>query len=119
MGFLDDAKTTGVCLDTAHVFEAGYDIKSKEGLEKTLKAFDKLLGLGLIKVVHFNDSLSPFASRVDRHQHIGKGYLGLEAMRRIINHPSLKDAAFIMETPKKTESDDRRNLAVVKRLIKS
>jgi deoxyribonuclease-4 len=108
----------GVCLDTAHTFEAGYDIKSPAGLEKTLQSFDGLLGLGLIKVVHFNDSLSPLASHVDRHHHIGKGMIGLGAMGRIINHPKLKNCAFIMETPKKTDKDDLMNLATVKRMRK-
>lgn len=108
----------GACLDTAHIFEAGYNIKTKDGLERTLKEFDKLLGLDLIKAVHFNDSLSPFNSHVDRHQHIGKGYIGLEALARVINHPGLKDAAFIMETPKKTDKDDKRNIAQAKRICK-
>jgi len=113
-----DPSRLGVCLDTAHTFEAGYDIKTKKGLEDTLKKFDKLLGLKLIKVVHFNDSLSPEGSRVDRHQHIGKGNIGLEAMARVINHPGLKDAAFIMETPKESDKDDKRNIATVKRMCK-
>ncbi|MDD5136800.1 MAG: deoxyribonuclease IV, partial [Candidatus Omnitrophica bacterium] len=108
----------GVCLDTAHTFEAGYDIKSKAGLEETLKSFDKLLGLERIKVVHFNDSLSPFDSHVDRHQHIGKGSIGAEALGRIIRQPALKDAAFIMETPKESDKDDKRNLAIAKKLSK-
>lgn len=115
---LHSPKNIGVCLDTAHTFESGYDIKSKEGLENTLKEFDRLLGVKLIKVIHFNDSLSPFNSHVDRHQHIGKGKIGLEAMARIINHPKLKDAAFIMETPKKTGKDDRINMATARRLAK-
>jgi len=110
--------SVAVCLDTAHTFEAGYDLKSKAGLCDTLKKFDDLLGLDLIKVVHFNDSLSPLGSHVDRHQHIGKGKIGLEAMARIINHPSLKNAAFIMETPKESDKDDKRNLATTKKLIK-
>jgi deoxyribonuclease-4 len=115
---LDHPERAGVCLDTAHTFESGYDIKTKAGLEKTLKNFDKLIGLDKIKVVHFNDSLSEMGSHVDRHQHIGKGNIGLAAMKRIINHPGLKDAAFILETPKKTDRDDKRNIAVVKRLYK-
>jgi len=109
----------GVCLDTAHAFEAGYDIRSKEGLQDTLKEFDRLLGLDRIKTVHFNDSLSPHGSHVDRHQHIGKGKIGLEAMARIINNPRLKNAAFIMETPKKTDKDDKMNMSIAKRLIKN
>jgi deoxyribonuclease-4 len=108
----------GICLDTAHTFESGYDIKSKPGLEKTLKDFDRSLGFDLIKVIHFNDSLSAAGSHVDRHQHIGKGEIGLEAMARIINHPAFKAAAFIMETPKKTDKDDKMNMALAKRICK-
>ena len=92
-------------------------MEKKEGLEKTLEEFDRLVGVGRIKVVHFNDSLSPFNSHVDRHEHLGKGKIGLKAMKRIINHPALRKAAFIMETPKKTDKDDKRNIAVAKRLI--
>jgi len=108
----------GVCLDTSHTFASGYDIKSPAGLVKTLQNFDKLLGLDRIRVVHFNDSLVPFDSHVDRHQHIGKGEIGLQAMKRIINHPKLKNAAFIMETPKNTEKDDKMNMAAAKRMCK-
>lgn len=115
---VSNAKNVGVCLDTAHTFEAGYDIKTKKGLEETLKRFNRVVGADLIKVVHFNDSLSPLGSRVDRHQHIGKGNIGLEAMARIINHPKLKNCAFIMETPKESDKDDKRNLAMAKRLSK-
>ncbi|MDP2913699.1 MAG: deoxyribonuclease IV [Candidatus Omnitrophota bacterium] len=115
---LDGASGVGVCLDTAHTFEAGYDIKTRNGLENTLKEFDRLIGLNLIKVVHFNDSMSGFGSHVDRHQHIGKGEIGLEALGRIINHPKLKDAAFIMETPKDSEKDDLRNLAASRKMCK-
>jgi len=109
----------GVSLDTAHTFESGYDIKTKAGLEKTLKKFDKLIGLDKIKVVHFNDSISGFGSHVDRHQDIGKGNIGPAAMKRIINHKGLRGAAFILETPKNTDKDDKRNLAVVKKMLKA
>ena len=115
---LDHPEKVGVCLDTAHTFESGYDIKTKSGIDKTMKGFDRLVGLEKIKVVHFNDSLSEFGSHVDRHQHIGKGNIGLAAMKRIINHPGLRAAAFIMETPKKSDRDDRRNLAVTRKMIK-
>jgi len=114
----DDPEKIGVCLDTAHTFAAGYDIKSKAGLEATLKNFDKLLGLSRVKVVHFNDSLSMFDSHVDRHQHIGKGKIGLEALGRIIRHPRLRGAAFIMETPKESDKDDKRNIAIAKKLCR-
>jgi len=115
---LDHPERVGACLDTAHTFESGYDIRTKQGLEETLKKFDKLIGLDKIRVVHFNDSLSDFGSNVDRHQHIGKGNIGLAAMKRIINHPGLIGAAFILETPKNTDRDDKRNLATVRKLIK-
>jgi deoxyribonuclease-4 len=108
----------GICLDTAHVFEAGYDIRTAGGLEDTLKQFDKLIGLGRIKVVHFNDSVTPLGSRADRHEHIGKGKIGLAALARVINHPKLQGAAFIMETPKESDKDDTMNLKVARKIYK-
>jgi deoxyribonuclease-4 len=118
MDGLSDDKNVGVCLDTAHIFESGYDIKTKKGLEKTLKEFDRLVGTDRIRVVHFNDSLSEIGSNVDRHQHIGEGNIGPEAMKRIINHPKLKKAAFILETPKESEKDDKRNLRLARIMAK-
>jgi deoxyribonuclease-4 len=108
----------GVCLDTAHTFEAGYDIRSAEGLERTLHQIDDTFGLGRIFVIHVNDSKTPLGSRVDRHEHVGKGRIGLEAFRRILNHPRLSAAgpqglpgrAFILETPIDRPGDDRRNV---------
>ncbi|MBU0605316.1 MAG: deoxyribonuclease IV [Candidatus Omnitrophica bacterium] len=118
MDNLDNAENIGVCLDTAHTFEAGYDIRTRAGLDSTLKTFDSLIGLKRIKVVHFNDSLSLLGSHVDRHQHIGKGNIGLSGLKRIINHPKLKDAAFIMETPKNTEKDDQMNMRLAQKMLK-
>jgi deoxyribonuclease-4 len=111
-------KNLDVCLDTAHTFEAGYDIRTAIGFKKTFADFDKLIGLERIKVVHFNDSLSLIGSHVDRHQHLGKGEIGAEALTRIINHPGLKDAAFIMETPKESDKDDKRNIAIARKMYK-
>ena len=115
---ISDAGNVGVCLDTAHTFEAGYRVDTKAGLDKALKEFDRFVGTERIKVVHFNDSLSSAGSHVDRHQHIGKGNIGLEGMKRIINHPKLHNAAFILETPKVSDRDDKRNLAVARKLAK-
>ena len=92
--------------------------KTKIGFQKTFSKFDKLIGLDRIKVVHFNDSLSSLGSHVDRHQHLGKGEIGLEALGRIINHSGLKNAAFIMETPKESDKDDKRNIAIAKKMIR-
>lgn len=118
LGGLDDAGNVGVCLDTAHTFAAGYDIRTKAGLDSTLKELDRLVGLNRVKVVHFNDSLSELGSRVDRHQHVGKGKIGFGAMKRIINSPKLKDAAFIMETPKYTDKDEKMNMATARKMVK-
>jgi len=105
----------GMCLDTAHAFQAGYPIHTKEGLEETLDEFDRLIGLSRLCLLHLNDSKTPFASRNDRHWHIGKGEMGMEAFERIINHPRLKHLPAIMETPT-AEKDNLKNMATVKRL---
>ena len=107
----------GICLDTAHLFAAGYAIHTAEGLEQTLASFDRAVGLEHLKLIHLNDSKVPFNSRVDRHWHIGEGHIGLEAFRRIINHPTLADVPFILETPKTTDADDPRNLKTVRCLV--
>ena len=109
----------GICLDTAHLFAAGHPIHTPEGLEDVLASFDCVVGLAHLKLMHLNDSKVPFASRVDRHWHIGQGHIGLEAFRRLVNHPVLRDVPFILETPKKTDVEDRRNLATVRALVKS
>lgn len=87
----------GVCLDTCHVYSAGYDIVGD--LDGVLSKFDKIIGLERLKAIHLNDSKMPFASRKDRHEKIGYGTIGLEAIIRIINHPKLKKLPFILETP--------------------
>jgi len=110
-----DRETIGVCLDTAHAFQAGYPIHTKEGLEETLDEFDRSIGLNRLCLLHLNDSRTPFASRNDRHWHIGKGEMGMEAFERIINHPRLKRLPAIMETPT-AQKDNLKNMATVKRL---
>jgi deoxyribonuclease-4 len=106
----------GVCIDTAHTFAAGWDIRSASGLDGTLRDIDRLIGLGRVFVVHVNDSKTAHGSRVDRHQHIGKGMIGLEAFGRILNHPLLAKCAFILETPIDKPGDDRRNVATLWKL---
>ncbi len=91
----------GVCLDTCHVYSAGYDIVND--LDGVLTEFDRVIGLDRLKSVHLNGSLTPFASNKDRHAKIGEGSLGLEAIIRIINHPQLKNLPFILETPNDNE----------------
>jgi deoxyribonuclease-4 len=106
----------GVCIDTAHTFAAGWDIRTAAGLEKTLQAINSTVGLDRVRVLHVNDSKTHLGSRVDRHEHIGKGKIGLEAFDRILNHPLLAGRAFILETPIDKPGDDRRNVAVLWKL---
>lgn len=87
----------GVCLDTCHIFDAGYDIVNS--LDEVLTSFDKLIGLGRLKAIHLNDSLNILGSRKDRHACIGAGNIGLEALTSVINHPVLKNLPFYLETP--------------------
>lgn len=106
----------GLCLDTAHAYLAGYDISTKEGLQDLLDEIDKLVGIRLIKLIHLNDAKGALGSGHDRHDHIGKGSIGLEGIKRVINHPKLRDLPFILETPKKSEEDDMMNLNIVRKL---
>ena len=110
-----------VCLDTAHLFAAGYDLRSEEGLAATIGQIDKTIGLDRVPVMHINDSKIPLGGRVDRHEHIGHGKIGAEAFRRILTHPRLSAAApeglagraFILETPIDDPGDDRKNVAAL------
>ena len=91
------ADKVGVCLDTCHIYSAGYDIVND--LDGVLAEFDKIIGLNRLKALHLNDSMTPFASHKDRHEKIGQGTIGEKALVRLINHPVLKDLPFILETP--------------------
>jgi len=111
----------GACLDTAHLFAAGYDIKSEGGLASTIGQIDGAIGLENVPVIHVNDSKIPLGGRVDRHEHIGKGKIGAEAFARILRHPrfgsvapeGLTGRAFVAETPIDDPGDDRRNVAAL------
>ncbi|MEO0072282.1 MAG: deoxyribonuclease IV [candidate division WOR-3 bacterium] len=107
----------GVVLDTAHIFEAGYPIHTKDGLDKTLKEFDRLIGLKKLYLLHLNDSKTDLGSRIDRHWHIGEGKIGRDGFRIIINHPLLRHLPGIMETPRKTDNDDIKNMKVIRSLV--
>ncbi len=106
----------GICIDTAHLFAAGWDIRGAEGLEATLRHIEDTVGLDRVRVVHMNDSKTALGSRVDRHEHIGKGKIGIEAFREILKHPLLAGRAFILETPIDKPGDDKRNVAALWRL---
>lgn len=93
----------GVCLDTCHIYSAGYDIR--DHLDDVLDEFDHIVGLDRLKALHLNDSMTPFASNKDRHERLGHGSIGAEAFKRIVTHPALSDKPFFLETPQKKFSD--------------
>ena len=93
-------EAVGICLDTCHVFAAGYDIRTPEGYEATLEGFQRVVGLERLRLIHVNDSKTDLGSRVDRHAHIGLGYIGLDTFRRLLQDPRLAGRPFILETPK-------------------
>jgi len=110
----------GVCLDTCHVFAAGYELRTPEGYATTMEAFDRVVGLERLKAVHLNDSKGDLGSRKDRHEHIGKGHIGLEGFRHVLNDPRLAGLPGLLETPKSDDlHEDRENLAVLRSLCET
>ena len=107
----------GFCLDTCHLLVSGYNISTEDGFKKTIAEADRILGLDHVRVIHTNDSKAPLGSHVDRHEHIGQGYIGLDGFRRILTHPKLRNKAFILETPG-DQDDEQRNLDTPKSLWK-
>jgi deoxyribonuclease-4 len=107
----------GVCLDTAHAFTAGYDIREEDGLGALIQRIQKTVGLKNLRAIHFNDSRAAYNSRVDRHWHIGEGHIGADALRRVAQHPKLKHAAFILETPYDDPRADVKNLAMLRSFV--
>jgi deoxyribonuclease-4 len=113
-----DEKYLGLCLDTAHAYGAGYDVSAEEELNAFLENIERLLGKERLCLIHANDSKTELGSRVDRHDDIGAGKIGLNGFRIIVNHPRLKTIPFILETPKKEPDEDERNLKTIRSLVK-
>ncbi len=112
-------KRLGICFDTCHAFAAGYDIRTEEEYRRTLKEFDRLIGIEKILAFHVNDSKKDLGSRLDRHYHIGKGSIGLDAFRCLVNDDRFAQIPKILETPKGVDSRrDRMNLALLRSLVK-
>jgi deoxyribonuclease-4 len=111
----------GFCLDTCHVFAAGYDLRTKKTYEQTIRAFDKVIGLKRLFIVHLNDAKRTIGTRIDRHEHIGAGTIGTEAFRLIMNDARLRAIPKILETPKKQDGIDydQRNLQRLRALVRS
>ncbi len=110
------ARRLGVCLDTCHLFAAGFELRTAEGLETTLDQFEKSLGLQMLKLLHLNDCRGTFGSHLDRHEHIGLGQIGEQGFRNILAHPALKDLPMILETPVDLRRDDSGNLRMARQL---
>ncbi|MEW6715840.1 MAG: deoxyribonuclease IV, partial [Nitrospirota bacterium] len=117
-GAAPDGLIKGICLDTCHAFAAGHDIVNAEGLSKLRDEIVKYLSPLKIKLIHLNDSKKGFSSGVDRHEHIGEGFIGIEGFKEILAFPFFKEIPLILETPKLSEEDDKKNLQKVKKILR-
>jgi deoxyribonuclease IV len=112
---VEDKKRIGVCIDTCHIFAAGYELRDKKSYNKTMKSFDDIIGFDYLKVFHVNDCKSEFGSRVDRHDHIGKGKIGLEAFSFLMNDKRFSKIPKILETPKSKDlHEDIENFRILR-----
>lgn len=121
LALLAPADRFGVCLDTCHMFAAGYDIRTPQAYRQTMEDFDRIVGLDRLHAIHLNDSVKDLGSRVDRHAHIGQGKIGLEGIAQVVNDPRLSDKPMILETPHGQtpagQDLDEINIAAVRRLL--
>jgi deoxyribonuclease IV len=116
---VDDQDHIGVCMDTCHIFSAGYPLTDPKDYKKTMKSFNDTIGLDKLKIIHMNDSKKPFGEKKDRHEHIGKGEIGIEAFRNFVNDKRLTKVPMILETPKGDDlKDDIKNLKILRGLVK-
>jgi len=115
---VDDKRRVGICIDTCHIFAAGYDIRTRDGYERTIGEVEQHAGIDNVGAFHLNDSKKPLGSRVDRHEHIGDGEIGLDAFRFLLNDERFRRIPKLLETPKKIEHEsDRRNLKTLRSLL--
>jgi deoxyribonuclease-4 len=111
-----DKDRVGVCLDTCHIFAAGYELRTLDNLDRTIDDFSSSIGLEKMKLVHLNDSKGGLGSGLDRHEHIGLGAIGEEGFKIVLCHEKIRDLPFILETPIDSRRDDRENLKVARDL---
>jgi len=120
-GILDrvrEPERLGICFDTCHAFAAGYDLRTAEGYEAAMDELDRRVGLDRVRAFHINDSMKPFESRKDRHEHIGKGCIGLEAFRCLMRDSRFREVPMVLETPKgEGMEEDRMNLTVLRGMM--
>ena len=115
---VDDKSRLGICIDSCHIFAAGYDIRSSDGYQRTIDEVEKYVGLDKVGAFHLNDSMKGLGSRVDRHQHIGQGMIGLDGFAFILNDERFARIPKLLETPKKPDPEaDIRNLATLRSLV--
>lgn len=117
IGYLEDQKNVGVCFDTCHAYAAGYDIKTKKGYEATFELFDKTLGMQYLKAVHLNDSKGRQGSRLDRHEQIGKGFIGMEGFKNFMSDERLEKIPMVLETPA-GDKEYKQELKALRSLIR-
>ena len=117
LDMLGDSKRFGICFDTCHAFAAGYDLSTAREVYTVMDEFDQIVGLEELKVAHLNDSKGALGARLDRHEHIGRGKIGLEGMKAFLNHDKIRAIPTILETPIDKPGDDKTNLTVAKKLI--
>ncbi len=113
---VDDADRVGLCFDTCHAFAAGYELRTKEGLENTLEEVERLIGLDQMKVIHLNDSKGELGSKKDRHEHIGLGEIGADGFKVILRNPVIRSRPLILETPTDERRDHSGNIKAVRDL---
>lgn len=108
---------SGICIDSCHAYSAGYEVSSDMGMKSLFNEIESCLGREKLKILHINDCKGALGSGRDRHEHIGKGAIGTEGFRRFLNHPYLADIPIILETPKKTDEDDPRNIKAIRDIL--
>lgn len=113
---LQQSESIGICFDTAHAYSSGYDISSPEGLNEVIDSIDQLIGKNKLKLIHINDSKGKLGSGIDHHEHIGKGHIGLECFRELMQNPRFKKLPMILETPKDESTSDLQNLELLRKL---
>ncbi len=118
MDGIENQKRIGVCFDTCHAFAAGYDIRTESGISETLRQFDDQIGIKNLKIIHLNDTKADRGSYLDRHEHIGLGFIGEEGFRLLLHHPNIAALPLICETPVDDRRDDAGNIAKVRELAR-
>ncbi len=118
IGKVNTPNRIGVCFDTCHVFAANYDLRSKEGAQNVIEIFKETVGLNFLKLIHLNDSKGKLGGGLDRHNHIGKGEIGIDGFKTLLNHRDLQKVPIILETPNEPNYGDIENISMVKSLIR-